>query len=714
MADVEKSAVLKVEVDFGDLEKNQAEISSRINDIRNEQLKLDVSTKENQKTFKENAATLRTLEQQQKLNQNSINELTAAEKANTDTTNFNNNSIKQNRELLKELNAEYICIQKPTKEQTDKLKALTDTLKQQEGAIGDNRRNVGNYKEAFGQALNGVNLFGKGLGDLFKMILTNPIGLILFAFTTLLSVLKRFEPVFDFFERALAGISGAITGVLGNITKLLTLDFSGFAEGVASAAKESYNLAAAIQDLEDAQRAFNIESAKSDALVKNLIIQSKDRTKSEKERLAILDQAAKQEEANFQKQLAIATEEKRIADQKLAIAERNSQANDELRDAAASAEIKLISLQSSSADLQEKITNRKNALIESEVTGREQAAVKAQAQREKDAAAEQKRTEEIIKENERRNASDSAKLLALNELEKQMLDERIATEQEESDKAVESFTLKQQQRATEYQLYLDNLILEAQTDQEFRDAQINRLKEQNRIAEESTKLTEEGKKNIILKNQKAIVQIENEAARARIAAALQVGSVFGQLAQIIGASTEAGKAFAIAQATISTYAAAQSAFAETIKIPVVGTILAPIAAAAAIVQGLKNVQQIVQVKVPVGGGFAEGGYTGDGGKYEPAGLVHKNEYVIPSQLIAPFAPVIQQIEMARTNGYASGGSVGINTEISSIRQMSQGAQNLVDKTTMIEALRALNISVAVTEIQAVNNRLALQAQVAEL
>ena len=30
-------------------------------------------------------------------------------------------------------------------------------------------------------------------------------------------------------------------------------------------------------------------------------------------------------------------------------------------------------------------------------------------------------------------------------------------------------------------------------------------------------------------------------------------------------------------------------------------------------------------------GFAEGGYTGDGGKNEPAGVVHRGEFVVPSQ-----------------------------------------------------------------------------------
>ncbi len=33
------------------------------------------------------------------------------------------------------------------------------------------------------------------------------------------------------------------------------------------------------------------------------------------------------------------------------------------------------------------------------------------------------------------------------------------------------------------------------------------------------------------------------------------------------------------------------------------------------------------------GGFAGGGYTGAGGKYEPAGIVHRNEYVVPSEVV---------------------------------------------------------------------------------
>ena len=90
MAD-EKSIVYNVDIQFGELQKNQEEIKKRISDLREEQSKLDVSTKENQKAFRDNNAQLKALEGQYKLNEKSIGDLSTAEKANTDTTNFKYN-----------------------------------------------------------------------------------------------------------------------------------------------------------------------------------------------------------------------------------------------------------------------------------------------------------------------------------------------------------------------------------------------------------------------------------------------------------------------------------------------------------------------------------------------------------------------------------------------------------------------------------------------
>ncbi|MBB6061883.1 TP901 family phage tail tape measure protein [Thermosipho japonicus] len=58
-------------------------------------------------------------------------------------------------------------------------------------------------------------------------------------------------------------------------------------------------------------------------------------------------------------------------------------------------------------------------------------------------------------------------------------------------------------------------------------------------------------------------------------------------------------------------------------------------------------------------GFAEGGYTGSGGKYEPAGIVHKGEYVIPANIVSRYPELVAMLEKLRLKGYAEGGLVDL-------------------------------------------------------
>lgn len=62
--------------------------------------------------------------------------------------------------------------------------------------------------------------------------------------------------------------------------------------------------------------------------------------------------------------------------------------------------------------------------------------------------------------------------------------------------------------------------------------------------------------------------------------------------------------------------------------------------------------------------YASGGYTGPGGKYEPAGIVHKGEYVIPKSMVnqatgLPFADALGKLTRGHNSGagYANGGYV---------------------------------------------------------
>ncbi len=77
-----------------------------------------------------------------------------------------------------------------------------------------------------------------------------------------------------------------------------------------------------------------------------------------------------------------------------------------------------------------------------------------------------------------------------------------------------------------------------------------------------------------------------------------------------------------------------------------------------------------------GGLFSEGGFTGPGGKYQPAGIVHKGE-VVWSQADVARAGGVGAVEALR-KGYANGGAVGVSVpSVPSLRSMSAQSAGVV-------------------------------------
>jgi hypothetical protein len=108
----------------------------------------------------------------------------------------------------------------------------------------------------------------------------------------------------------------------------------------------------------------------------------------------------------------------------------------------------------------------------------------------------------------------------------------------------------------------------------------------------------------------ARVEIGKKEAAARADNAQKISSTLKNAAKAIGEHTVAGKAAAIAAVTIDTYMSATAAFKSLAGIPVVGPVLGAVAAAAAIVAGLKNVKAILAVKTPdVPSGSSEPGFV---------------------------------------------------------------------------------------------------------
>ena len=113
----------------------------------------------------------------------------------------------------------------------------------------------------------------------------------------------------------------------------------------------------------------------------------------------------------------------------------------------------------------------------------------------------------------------------------------------------------------------------------------------------------------------------------------------------------------VMQAVAQTATAAINAYSSAAAVPVVGYILAPIAAATAVAAGMLQVAAIKkQQEASMAQGYSSGGFTPDGRKDEVAGVVHKGEWVASQKLLkSPIArPMIDALDYAqRTNTIGS-------------------------------------------------------------
>lgn len=92
----------------------------------------------------------------------------------------------------------------------------------------------------------------------------------------------------------------------------------------------------------------------------------------------------------------------------------------------------------------------------------------------------------------------------------------------------------------------------------------------------------------------------------------------------------------------------------------------------------------------IGGSFAEGGYTGPGGKYEAAGIVHRGEYVMPQETVRALGvPYLEALRSLRLPGYAAGGLVG--APAAAAPAGGRGGfviQNVLDPSVMTSAMQS--------------------------
>lgn len=103
-------------------------------------------------------------------------------------------------------------------------------------------------------------------------------------------------------------------------------------------------------------------------------------------------------------------------------------------------------------------------------------------------------------------------------------------------------------------------------------------------------------------NSEAAIAIDEAERKAKEENLNKVGNLLGDLSNLLGEATVAGKAAALAQATISTYQSAVQSYNSLAGIPIVGPGLGFAAAGIAVASGIANVKKILSVKTPNGGG----------------------------------------------------------------------------------------------------------------
>lgn len=165
-------------------------------------------------------------------------------------------------------------------------------------------------------------------------------------------------------------------------------------------------------------------------------------------------------------------------------------------------------------------------------------------------------------------------------------------------------------------------------------------------------------------------------------------------AEIAKAKNEANRkmfAMQVIQAVAQTATNALNAYGSAAAIPVVGYILAPIAAAMAVAAGAIQIAAIKkQQQASEAQGYAEGGFTPPGGKYEEAGVVHKGEWVASQRLVnnPRTRPLLEALDYAqRTNTIGSITAADVSRTITApaVIAAQPSAPTVVNNTTYNQA-----------------------------
>jgi hypothetical protein len=263
-----------------------------------------------------------------------------------------------------------------------------------------------------------------------------------------------------------------------------------------------------------------------------------------------------------------------------------------------------------------KLNRQRKMLNRQEISDGKEAAAAAKERAKEKMAAEQevlKAKEDILNKMRQAEQDYNDSLLTENQREIENTKRKYAALYKEAEKyGFDTTQLKKDEAAILAKLQLKEVDLSREGEAQKIDIKVKALDKTKSLQEQEKQGlvgVQEVRERIFKREQ----EIDAAKKKSREDALAATASTLGQISDLFGKQTAAGKAAAIAQATIDTYLSAQKAYQATVGIPVVGPVLAPINAGLAIAAGIKNIKAITAVQTPNGSGGGGGSVSNNFG-----------------------------------------------------------------------------------------------------
>jgi hypothetical protein len=640
-------------------------------------------------------------------------------------------------------------LQQDLSEQVRATTTASNSLKQSFGGILNQIPGFSQISGVLGQAKGGVGGLTSGFGLLRGAIIATGIGALVIAIMGLVSWFTKTEKGANIVSGVFKGMGAVLDTLLSKIWNIGdTLKeflanpiqfFKNLGKDIASAAKEGYDLVQVFDDIEDRQRDLEVRSKEQDIEIDRLLLQAKNAGKTYEEKLAILEKADDMTRASYREQLALSKEYLDAVEREVAAAEKNGTFGDDLADKRKDAKIAYLNLVQEEVTTEEKIANRREQILGKIDKANEKAAAQKEKQNEKEAkdlADSLKVLEDMrVKSIQDSEAQEIAavELKFKRDLEQSTLHGEQKAELEkliEETKGQEIQVIKDKYAALalqadkkSFQEKISNLDLQMEqetnlltqqflakqlTDQQYADltAQAIIKSEQQKLnlirATFGEQSAEYQKGFASLLNKQKVFSDESaktteELAKRNSQAVTGSLSVFagflGTMAGLYEQGTQQYKAFATAQAVISTIQGAINAYTSALAIPYVGEILAPIAAGAALAAGYAQVNKIQQTKIaaPVKkekGGLLSGRRHSQGGIHIEA---EDGEFIFSRKAVSAIGvDHLNSVNNHYTRKFSSGGPVSPFADRGPIRSSAASSATLATDDRMSRLETAFN------------------------